>query len=91
MRYHATHYQSGEEIRPGDRNLWAGTPGTVSFVLGLPGVPPDWASPEDWLGEPNAEGFMIEVDGVGLVFEEESDEDLRFLGRKGDGRRETGA
>ena len=82
MNFYATHYQSGEEIRPGDRISWAGRSGTVLFVLGLPGVPADWASPEDWLGKPNAEGFMLEVEGAGLVFEEESDEDLEFLGRK---------
>src|SRR5207248_2880142 len=65
MNFSATHYQSGEEIRPGDRISWAGRSGTVLFVLGLPGVPVDWASPEDWLGEPNAEGFMLEVEGTG--------------------------
>jgi hypothetical protein len=82
MNFYATHYQSGEEIRLGDRILWAGRSGTVLFVLGLPGVPADWASPEDWLGKPNTEGFMLDVDGAGLVFEEASDEDLEFLGRR---------
>jgi hypothetical protein len=82
MTFYATHYQSGEEIRPGDRILWAGSSGKVLFVLDLPGVPPDWASPEDWLGKPDAEGFMLEVEGMGLVFEDESDEDLEFLTRK---------
>jgi hypothetical protein len=80
MNFHATHCRSGEEIRPGDRILWAGKPGTVLFVLGLPGVPAEWASPKDWLG--TDEGFMLEVDGAGLVFEKESDEDLELLGRK---------
>jgi len=82
MNFYATHYQSGEEIRSGDRISWAGKSGTVLFVLGQPGVPEDWASPEDWLGKPNAERFMLEVNGAGLVFQEESDEDLDFLGRK---------
>jgi hypothetical protein len=80
MNFHATHYRSGEEIRPGDHVLFAGQPGTVFFVYGLPGVPEDWASPEDWLG--TAEGFMLEVDGMGLVFQKESDEDLDFVSRK---------
>jgi hypothetical protein len=82
MSFYATHYQSGQEIWPGDRISWAGKSGTVLFVLGLPGVPLDWASPKDWLGKPTAEGFMLDVDGAGLVFEEESDADLEFLGRK---------
>ena len=81
MKFYATHYQSGEEIRSGDHILWAGRSGTVVFVLGMPGVPVDWSSPADWLGKPNAEGFMLEVEGAGFVFEEESDEDLEFLGR----------
>jgi hypothetical protein len=80
MNFYATHYQSGEEIRPGDRILWGGWNGTVLFVLGMPGVPVDFVSPEDWLG--TSEGFMLEVDGAGLVFEKESDKDLEFLGRK---------
>jgi hypothetical protein len=80
MNFYATHYQSGEEIRPGDHILWAGKTGTVSFVLGMPGVPPDFASPQDWLG--TTEGFMLEVDGAGLVFQGESDEDLDFIGRR---------
>ena len=82
MNFYATHYQSGEEIRHGDRISWAGKSGTVLFVLGLPGVPADWASLENWLRKSYAEGFMLDVDGAGLVFEEESDEDLEFLGRR---------
>jgi hypothetical protein len=82
MNFYATHYQSGEEIRPGDRISWAGRSGTVLFVLGQPGVPAAWASPEDWPGQPAAGGFLLEVDGAGLVFEEESGEDLQLLGRK---------
>jgi hypothetical protein len=79
MSFYATHYQSGEEIRPGDRVLWSGTPGRVFFVLGLPGVPVEWTSPG--LFE-TSEGFMLELDNGALVFENESDEDLDFLGRK---------
>jgi hypothetical protein len=81
MSFYATHYQSGDESRPGDLISWAGKSGTVLFVLGLSGVPVDWTSPQDWLG--TTEGFMLEVDGVGLVFHEVSDEDLDFVARAG--------
>jgi hypothetical protein len=80
LNFFANHYQSKEEILPGDRILWAGKSGTVLFVLGLPGVPDEWGSPEDWLG--TGEGFMLDVEGAGCVFQQESDEDLEFLGRK---------
>lgn len=83
MNFHATHYHTGGEIRPGDRITWAGHPGRVIFVLGAPGIPADWANTEDWLGEKDAEGFMLDVEAetVGWVFEHESNEDLKFLGR----------
>jgi hypothetical protein len=79
MGFYATHYRSGEEIRPGDRILWAGSPGAVLFVIGRPGVPAEWGSPEEWLAP---EGFMLETESAGLVFEDESDEDLEFLERE---------
>lgn len=78
MNYYARIYQTGEEIQPGDHILWAGKPGTVLFVLGLPGVPADGT----WFETTYAEGFMVEVEGVGQVFHEESNEDLEFLARK---------
>lgn len=80
MGFHAMHYQTGEEIRPGDRILYAESPGEVLFVIGLPGGPVEWASPEEWLG--TSEGFMLEVESMGLVFLPESDEDLDFVERK---------
>lgn len=83
MSFHATHYRTGEEIRPGDRITWAGVPGCVVFVLNSPGVPDDWADTEDWLGEKDAEGHMLDIEnGVGWVFQYESDEDLVWLGRE---------
>ncbi len=80
--FYATHYRTGEAIRAGDRILWAGKPGTVVFVLGSPGVPAGWADPATWLGKADAAGFMLETEIAGLVFQEESDEDLRLLGRQ---------
>ncbi len=83
MSFHATHYRTGEEIRPGDRITWAGVPGCVVLVLNSPGVPDDWADTEDWLGEKDAEGHMLDIEnGVGWVFQYESDEDLVWLGRE---------
>lgn len=76
MNFYATHYRSGEEIRAGDHVLWAGKPGTVVFVFGCSEVPADW----DWLGE--VEGFMLDTETGGWVFQNESDEDLEFLGGK---------
>jgi hypothetical protein len=78
----STHYRSGEEIRAGDSISWAGKPGHVVFVLGSSEVPQEWTDAKSWLGKENAAGFMLEIEGVGLVFEDESDEDLKFLGRK---------
>lgn len=80
MTFYATHYQTGEDIRPGDYISLAGSPGKVLFVLGLPGVPEGWESPEEWLG--TTEGYMLEVEGMGWVFEHVSDEDLEFVKRK---------
>jgi len=77
-----SYYRTGGEIRGGDRILWAGRPGTVIFVLGSPDTPAGWANPDEWLGKAVAGGFMLDVDGAGWVFEEESDEDLTFVGRK---------
>jgi len=48
-------YQSGEEIRPGDRVTYAGNPGTIELVvLGLTGDPA-----EDWLFESCGSGVMV--------------------------------
>ena len=74
------HYQSGEEIQVGDRIDYAGQPGTVVFVLGTrsfaPGFPEkDWS----YLGR----GFMVDVQGMGLIHFEEADEDLTLSARVG--------
>lgn len=82
--FYSTHYyRSGDEIRAGDCISYGGRRGHVVFVLGSANLPPDWAdwaSTEDWLGKKDAEGFMLDVEGMGLVFEPESDEDLEFFG-----------
>ena len=78
--FYATHYRTGEEIRAGDHILWAGTPGTVVFVMGSPDIPVEWSAPETWIGK--AAGFMLNTEAAGLVFEEESDEDLSLLRRQ---------
>ncbi|MFO0937640.1 MAG: hypothetical protein U0798_14130 [Gemmataceae bacterium] len=82
MNQKSTHYLSGEKIRPGDRISLAGKTGTVLFVIGLPGVPTEWVASSEWLGEQNAEGFMLDVEGMGLVLMQERHEDLVFFGRK---------
>jgi hypothetical protein len=80
--FYATHYRSGEEIRAGDRILWAGRPGTVVFVLGSPDIPADWIAVATWLGKTDPVGFMLDTEVGGLVFQKESDEDLDFLARQ---------
>lgn len=77
--FYATHYRTGEEVRAGDRISWAGYPGYVVFVLGVADTPPDIASSDYWAGK---DGFMLDVQGAGLVFQPESGEDLDFLARK---------
>ena len=80
MTDYSTHYRTGEEIQSGDKICLDGKSGTVKFVLGLPGVPKGWEQPEDWLGTNS--GFMLEVESMGLVFYNESGEDLEFVARK---------
>lgn len=66
-------YNDGNRIQTGDRVTWAGRPAIVVFVIETRSYSP--AFPEaDWsyLGS----GFMLDVEGVGLVHEQESDEDL---------------
>lgn len=72
----ARHYLSGEEIRPGDRILLASRSGQIVFVVGMSGAPDD---AESWLE--HHEGFMLDVEGLGLLFMSNSDEDLEFVTR----------
>jgi hypothetical protein len=81
LNFYATHYRTGEEIRAGDQIAWAGKPGRVLFVLGSPEVHGD-ASNMNWFCKEYSEGFLLDTEVAGLVFEDESDEDLEFVGRK---------
>lgn len=79
--FFSTHYHSGEQIHVGDRVSLAGAPGHVVFILGQ--TPPEqWHSLQEWLCQEHGQGFMLDVQGYGFLFKEESDEDLDFVGRK---------
>jgi len=78
VNFYSTHYRNGEEIRSGDRISWAGKPGRVLFVIGSSGAAANLI--KDW-GLESSEGFMLDTEIAGLVFELESDEGLEFLGR----------
>lgn len=80
--FYATHYRTGEVIRVGDRILWADKPGTVVFVLNSPEVPAEWAALATWTGKAYTTGFMLDTEVAGLVFQEESDEDMTLLSRQ---------
>ena len=83
MNFYSNHYRSGEEVRPGDHILWAGKPGRVVFVFRSPEIPPGWsASDMDWFLEEHGEGYMLETEIAGRVFENESEGDLEFVSRK---------
>jgi hypothetical protein len=77
-----SHYQSGEKICPGDRVTWAGRLGRVIFVLGSTENSPADMGGHDWLAETETSGFLLEVEGVGLIFEHDGDEDLNFIKRR---------
>jgi len=71
-------YKDGNEIRTGDRVTWAGHPASVVAVIDTQSYSPMFPETE-WshLGA----GFMLDVEGVGLVYEEEAHEDLQLIGR----------
>jgi hypothetical protein len=73
-----THYLSGDEIRAGDHVEYADSPGQVVFVLGTRSFAPGFAE-EDW--SYLKRGFMLDVQGMGLLFQEEADEDLTLIKR----------
>jgi hypothetical protein len=81
--FRESHYQSGEKICPGDRITWAGRPGRVIFVLGSTENSPVDGDSHEWLAETETGGFMLEVEGVGRVFEHNGDEDLTLEERRG--------
>jgi hypothetical protein len=71
-------YQSGEEVRPGDTIVYAGSPGHVEFVveaaIGDPAI--DW-----YLTQSPGGGFMIKIAAMRSVFIDDADEDLDFVSR----------
>ncbi len=79
--FSAARYQSGDEIRAGDRVLWAGSPGRVLIVLGSPEPPEEWSGFAAWLRETYVSGFLVDTEAAGLVFGDEGDEDLILVGR----------
>jgi hypothetical protein len=73
-------YSSGDPILLGDRICWANKLGIVVFVIETRSY--STAFPEsDWsyLGR----GFMLDVEGVGLVHEHEANGDLKLVARNG--------
>ena len=73
-------YQSGEEIRKGDRVLFHGEPGGIEFVAdNLTGDPT-----VDWNIKENGPGVMIlepKVFGHAYIRDTENNEDLVFVSR----------
>ena len=74
-------YQSGEEIREGDRVLFHGEPGEIEFVVeGLVGDPV-----KDWHMEDARPGVMVlepKVFGRCFLSDTEEAEDLILVSRK---------
>jgi hypothetical protein len=76
-------YQSGEEIRKGDRVLFHGEPGEIEFVASELGDPiTDWHIKEDGGGV-----MILEPKLFGRVFipadQLDETEDLQFVARRG--------
>jgi hypothetical protein len=71
-------YQSGDEVRRGDRIRYHGEPGEVEFVVTeLTGDPQmDW-----YVREFSGGGIMIKASGFGNVFLPEADEHLELVSR----------
>ena len=74
----ALYYQSGEQIRKGDRILISNLPGEIEFV-----VDPDEPTPETkWYIEEHGSGVMIKEPTVyGALFTGNTDNDLKFVSR----------
>jgi hypothetical protein len=70
-------YQDGGEVRIGDRIEYAGQPGVIVCVIETKSYSP--AFPEEWsfLNQ----GFMMDVQGMGLIHMDEVDEDLQLVAR----------
>jgi hypothetical protein len=71
-------YRDGSEVRIGDRILWGRQPGVVVFVVETKSYSVHFPEREwSYLGS----GFMLNVEGVGLVHETKADEDLKLVAR----------
>lgn len=75
-------YQSGEEIRIGDKILYAGEPGQIKFIVDEVTGDPE----KDWLIEEYGPGVMVEEpkfykNGT-FVTNTENVEDLFFVSRQ---------
>ena len=75
------HYLSGDGIRAGDRVRYGGVLARIVFVLGSDELPSPGVPGRDWYEEELKRGFMLEQDGGGWIFQEETDEDLEFISR----------
>jgi len=72
------YYQSGEEIRKGDKILISGNPGEIEFVADPSVIDPATS----WYIETCGVGVMIREPVVyGLVFTGDTDNDLEFVSR----------
>ena len=74
-------YQSGEEVKEGDKVLYHGEPGEVEFVITGPVSDPamNW-----YLDKFPGGGFMVTAKNFGRVFLTKGDinEDLTFVSRR---------
>ncbi|HEY1755914.1 MAG TPA: hypothetical protein VGG72_10995 [Bryobacteraceae bacterium] len=71
-------YQSGEQVRTGDKIVYGGSPGQVEYVVEVPTGDPamDWHLTHS----PNG-GIMIKTIEMGRVFLESEDPDLDLVSR----------
>ena len=69
-------YSSGDEVHIGDRIRYAGSLGTIAFVIDRAEYSPEFPA-EHW--SHYGTGFMIQCDSMGLVMLKESDEDLELI------------
>jgi hypothetical protein len=78
-------YQTGEDVRAGDRIRYHGEPGHVEFVATEKDGEHDW-----YVDEFPGGGAMIQAETFGSVFihaaEVQEDEDLEFVSRREDAR-----
>ena len=76
------HYQTGEEVKKGDRVIFHGEPGEIEFVVNALGEGPEL----DWYVQEYGGGVMVlEPKHFGRAFltRTENEEDLVFVSRPG--------